>query len=64
MNFTTYSVNMPTGLVPILCPPREPVNEERAALEIALLRRRQLRRADVREKLAEYAKRRGGGNDR
>lgn len=40
-----------TSLIPILPTRREPVSEEQVALQIKLLRRRQLRRADVQEKL-------------
>lgn len=58
MNNTTINAAPATGLVPVFTPQREPINEDRAAMEIALLRRRQLRRADVQAKLREYAERR------
>ncbi len=57
---STATANFAIGLVPVLPVPREPLSDEQVALQIKLLRRRQLRRADVREKLVEYAARKGG----
>ncbi len=55
-SFTNFAI----GLVPTLPVKPKSLTDEELAVQIEILRRRQLRRDDVRRKLVEYATRKGG----
>lgn len=44
-----------TGLVPVLPIRPKPLTDDELAVQVAILRRRQLKRQDVRERLIKYA---------
>lgn len=53
------SADFASGLVPLPPVRPQPIDDDRLAVEIEILRRRQLRRPDVRELLIRRAERKG-----